>query len=115
MQGVWRWLVPLAVAAHAIGMIGGVYFVFTTKSWLLGTGMPARVLVALLWVVSGVLLLAAAWGFYTQTAWWPTTALVGAPLSFLGIVLWAGAIPPGTYVGAALDVAIVVYVLMVGK
>lgn len=111
-EGIWRWLIPLAVAMHGLGMIGGVYFVFTARSAILGGNAVARALVAAMWVISGVALLWAAWAFYQGSDAWRTPGLVGATLSLFGIALWAGSIPPGTYVGAVLDVAIIAYALM---
>lgn len=110
-----RDLISLAFLMHGLGMIGGVYFVFTTKSWfaaLFGSASAlARVVAGVLWIVSGIAFVAAAWGFMTTAVWWPTAALVAALLSLVGIVLWAGKVPAGTYVGAALDVAVIVYLL----
>ncbi|HSK47423.1 MAG TPA: hypothetical protein VLA05_05390 [Coriobacteriia bacterium] len=117
MRGALRWAVPLAFAAHGLGMIGGVYFVFATRSWLasaLGDGAlltAARVFVAILWIVSGIAFVAAGWGFYKDTEWWRTAAWIGAPTTILGVGLWAGEIPPGTYVGAVMAVAVVIALL----
>jgi hypothetical protein len=117
---LFRWAAFLAVLVHGIGMVGGVYFVWATRGWL-ANALPtraltlARVVVAILWAVSGVLLIGAAWAFFRDLAWWRPWALLGAPLSLAGILLWAGRdLPPGTYVGAALDVAVVAFVLFAG-
>lgn len=108
-------LVSAAIALHALGMIGGVYFVFATKSWLArlvpaeSALMVVSVLVAILWVGSGVLLLGGAWGFYGGTSWFRPWLIAGAALSIVGIALWAGRIPVGTYVGGLLCVGILVW------
>lgn len=115
-----RWVGLVLVGMQGLGMIGGVWFVFTSKGWLaglLGEGTlltVVRVLVAAMWVASGVLLLGAAWGYFKDLAWWTQWAVVGAPLSFAAILLWAGGtLSPGAYVGAAFDVVILGYALAV--
>jgi fructose-1,6-bisphosphatase/inositol monophosphatase family enzyme len=34
MNGILHWGVPLAFLMHGLGMIGGIYFVFTGQGWL---------------------------------------------------------------------------------
>ena len=112
MQQALKWAVPVAFIAHGLGMIGGIYFVFATKSWfggLFGDALlVARILTALLWVVSGVAFVAAGWGYWHQLEWWRTAAWVAAPTSIVGIALWAGPIPVGTYVGGLMAAATLV-------
>jgi hypothetical protein len=105
---------------QGLGMLGGVYFVATSQGWLAkalggegGVVTAARVLVGLMWLVSGVLLVGAAWAFFKDLEWWRTWAVYGAPLSAAAIVLWAGGtLPPGAYAGALFDVLILGYALM---
>lgn len=115
MQQTLKWLVPAAFVAHGIGMVGGIYFVFTSKSWFgdaFGDGlMLARIIAAIVWVVSGVAFIAAGWGYWQQTEWWRTAAWVGAPTTLIGIALWAGSIPPGTYLGGLMAAATIVALL----
>ena len=116
MQQILKWAVPAAFIIHGIGMIGGVYFVFTTKSWFgeaLGSALiVARIVTALIWIVSGVAFVAAGWGFWHDLEWWRTAAWIAAPTTLAGIALWAGVIPPGTYVGGAMAVAVIVALLL---
>lgn len=114
-----RWLGLVLVGMQGLGMIGGTYFVFTSRGWLasaVGGGVAlavVRVVVAAMWVVSGVLLAGAAWAFFKDLPWWREWILYGAPLSFAAIVLWAGGtLPPGAYVGAAFDAFLVGYAIL---
>lgn len=109
-----RYVVSLAFLMHGLGMTGGVYFVFANRSWLLsaiGGGRATMLIIGLLWVISGIAFIGSAWGFFQGAEWWRAWAAVAAPTSLAGIILWAGAVPPGTYVGAALDLAVIVYLL----
>jgi len=114
MTGIIRWAVPLAFLMHGLGMIGGMYFIFTKGSWLtkaLGAEAafnPARIFVAAVWLVTGVAFVAAAWGFWKDLDWWRTAVWIAAPTTLVGVALAAGAIPTGTYVGAAMAVAAIV-------
>jgi hypothetical protein len=119
VSNTMRWLGLVLVGLHGLGMIGGVYFVATSRGWLAGAlggegalVLLARVVVGLVWVASGVLLVGAAWAFFKDLSWWRSWALLGAPLSAAGIVLWAGGtVPPGAYAGALFDVVILGYAL----
>ncbi|MBE0475637.1 MAG: hypothetical protein IBX62_00845 [Coriobacteriia bacterium] len=107
-------IVAAAVGLHGLGMVGGVYLVFTTRSWLARVSPGGIVLagfVATLWAASGLLLVGGAWGYYSGAEWFRAWLLAGAAISLAGIILWAGRIPPGTYVGALLDVAVIVWLL----
>ncbi len=114
MEGILRWAVPLAFLMHGLGMIGGVYFVFTKASWLtkaLGADAafnPPRLLIAVIWLVSGVAFVLAAWGFWKDLEWWRTALWIAAPTTLGSVGMAAGAVPPGTYVGAAMAAATMV-------
>jgi hypothetical protein len=74
VNGILRWGVPLAFLMHGLGMIGGIYFVFTGQGWLaksLGGGalIAARVVTAAVWLISGVAFVAAAWGLWKDLDW----------------------------------------------
>lgn len=118
MERVLSYIVPLAFLMHGIGMVGGVYFVVTGHPWLssaLGSGgllTVVRLATAALWVVSGAAFIVAAWGVWLDAEWWRTAAWIAAPTSVLGIALWAGAVPPGTYVGAGMSLAVIAALLM---
>ncbi len=109
-----RYLVSFAFFMHGLGMVGGVYFVFTSKGWLLnalGGGLFTRGAIALVWIVSGLAFVASAWGVLTGQAWWQTTAWVAAPTTIIGVLLWAGGAPPGVYAGGVLALATLVYLI----
>lgn len=118
VERVSSYIVPLAFVMHGLGMIGGVYFVATGRPLIastIGSGsllMAARLVTSALWVVSGAAFVAAAWGVWTDAEWWRTAAWVAAPTSVVGIALWAGAVPPGTYVGAGMALAVIVALFM---
>lgn len=113
MNSILHWAVPLAFLLHGLGMIGGIYFVFTGAGWLAksldgGALTAARVLTAAVWLASGVAFVAAAWGFWKDLDWWRTATWIAAPTTLVGVGLAAGAVPPGTYVGAAMAVTAMV-------
>ena len=113
MNNILRWAVPLAFLMHGLEMIGGVYFIFTGQGWLAkllgGSALTAaRAATAAVWIVSGVAFVTAAWGFWKNLDWWRTAAWLAAPTTLVGVGLAAGAVPPGTYVGAAMAIAVVV-------
>jgi hypothetical protein len=60
----------------------------------------------------GVLWLLAAIGFWQGANWWHLTAWIGSVFTLLAIGLWAGSVPAGAYVGAALAAGTVVYLIL---
>lgn len=116
MEQTLKWLVPAAFILHGLGMIGGAYFIFTTESWFgsaFGSALVvARVPAALVWVVSGVAFVLAGWGYWHGLEWWRTAVWIAAPTTLVGIALWAGQIPVGTYVGGAMAAATLVALLL---
>lgn len=107
MTDTWAWLIPAACLVHGLGMVGGAYIVFTTPGWLLAVvparlEAPVKALVALVWVVSGLAFVAAAWGLFRETGWRRTAMWLAAPTTIAGVALWVSRrLPPGVYVGAA--------------
>lgn len=117
MRSVWQWLVPAACVMHGLGMVGGVYFVFTTKGWPLSVvppslGTPTKLLAAVLWIVSGIAYVVGAWGLLKDLAWWRQALWVAAPTTVAGVALWLDkGLPPGLYAGVAFSIGVVVALL----
>jgi hypothetical protein len=115
---ITRWIVSGAFLMHGLGMVGGAIMTTVAKarddrgfgrSWLLsGLSRPIEVVLgALLWGAAGLGFLVAAAGFLGGNSYWATAAWVGAAATLVAVALWAGAVPPGTYVGAALAIAVI--------
>jgi hypothetical protein len=124
MTPLVRTLVSLALMVHGLGMIGGAVWLAVPKgrhqgfgdSWLLArAGRTVQSVVAvLLWGTSGLAFVAAAWAFWSSAPWLDSAILVGAPTTLLAVVLWAGSVPIGSYVGAAFAAAMLAAVLLGG-
>lgn len=117
-----KWLVTGAFGAHGLGMIGAAGYLpwsmrgprsdFIGASWLLGGGVPAIVIGAVLWAVAGVGFVTAAAGFWQGAEWWRLAAWIGSAFTLAAIVLWAGSVPFGVYVGGALAIGTIGYLLV---
>jgi hypothetical protein len=124
MTPLVRTLVSLALLVHGLGMIGGAVWLAVPKgrhqgfgdSWLLArAGRTVQSVVAVvLWGTSGLAFVAAAWAFWSSAPWLDSAILVGAPTTLLAVVLWAGSVPIGSYVGAAFAAAMLAAVLLGG-
>ncbi|RJQ50891.1 MAG: hypothetical protein C4521_13150 [Actinobacteria bacterium] len=117
--GLVRWLVIAAFALHGVGMIGAAAYLpfdrsggFIGASWLLGSGLMAIIAGVVIWALAGAGYVAAAYGFWQDASWWRAAAWVGALFTLVAIVVWIGKIPAGVYVGGALAVATVVYLIL---
>ena len=100
-----------AFLTHGLGMVGGAVAIALARegagfgrSWLLArAGRPLETAVGvLLWGAAGIGFIVAAIGFFRYDGYWMTAAWVGAPATVAAIVLWAGVVPTGTYVGGLL-------------
>lgn len=117
-----RWLVTGAFGAHGIGMLGAAGYLpfsirsakddFIGASWLLGNTGSAVVLGVVVWAIAGAGFLAAAFGFWQGAEWWRIAAWVGSVFTLLAIALWAGSVPFGVYVGGALALGTIGYLLL---
>lgn len=120
--GTWKWIVTGAFAAHGLGMVGAAGYLpwsvrnpsgdFIGSSWLLGNGVPAIIIGVLVWALAGAAYVAAAVGFWQGADWWQLAAWIGSGATLLAIGIWMGSVPFGVYVGGALAVATVVYLLV---
>lgn len=107
-----RLLLTLAMAAHGLGMLGCMYFVFAERGWPLAfdrAGCVSRALVAAVWFVAGVAFVAAAWGLYNYAGWWRPALLVGATATLGSAALWAPGFPPAVWVGVAFSVGLLAW------
>jgi hypothetical protein len=124
MTPLVRTLVALALLVHGLGMIGGGVWLAVSKgqqqgwgdSWLLArTGRAVQSVVAvLLWCGSGLAFVAAAYAFWTSAPWLDGAVFVGAPTTFLAVILWAGSVPFGAYIGVAFA-AVVLAAVVLGR
>lgn len=122
MTPVVRTVIAAALLMHGLGMLGGGIWLAISKgqrpgwgeSWLLAPAGPAvqSVVAVLVWGVSGLAFIAAAYAFWSSAPWFDTTIYIGAPTTLLAVVLWAGAVPFGTYIGAVFAVGMLVAVLL---
>jgi hypothetical protein len=115
-----RTLVSIALLMHGLGMIGGAVWLALPKgehrgfgdSWLLIRlgRVPQEIIAVVLWGTAGVSFVAAAYGFWSSASWFSTAIFVGAPATLAAVALWAGAVPVGTYIGAAFALAMLLAV-----
>lgn len=121
-SGTMKWLVTGAFAAHGLGMLGAAGYMpwsirspkqdFVGASWLLGNGVLAIVIGVTLWSVAGAGFVAAAVGFWQGAEWWRLAAWVGSAFTIAAIALWAGHVPFGAYVGGALAIGTIGYLVL---
>ncbi|MBX3060539.1 MAG: hypothetical protein KF770_29125 [Anaerolineae bacterium] len=95
MSNWLRMVLAVVVAAHGIGhilflmpLISSTNWGQVSQSWLLGGGGLARGVGAVIWLVSLVGFVAAAFGIFRETDWWQTVAVVSAAVSTVGLVLF---------------------------
>lgn len=120
--GTVRWLVTGAFGAHGLGMLGAAGYLpwsmrgpksdFVGASWLLGSGVPAIIVGVVLWGVAGVGFVAAAVGFWQGAEWWRLAAWAGSVFTLAAIALWAGSVPAGVYLGGALALGTIAYLVL---
>lgn len=120
--GIVKWLVVAAFALHGLGMAGAaVYLPWSMRSpsadlvgasWLLGKGVWAIAVAVTVWMAAGSGFIAAAVGFFQDAAWWRSCAWLGSFFTLAAIGLWAGNVPAGVYVGGALAVGTIGYLVL---
>jgi hypothetical protein len=120
--GIVKWLVTGAFALHGAGMVGAAGYLpwsmrsakadFIGASWLLGSGVLAIAVGVIVWAAAGAGFVAAAIGFWQGSEWWRLAAWVGAGATLLSMSLWFGSVPGGVYVGGALAIGTIVYLIL---
>lgn len=95
MSNWLRIVLAIVVGAHGIGhilflmpLISSTTWGQSAQSWLLGDGGLAKIAGSLIWLVSLVGFLAAAFGIFSETDWWQMAAIVSAAVSTVGLVLF---------------------------
>lgn len=116
-----RWLVIGAFGMHGLGMIGAAGYLpwsirspkgdFIGASWLLGGATLAILVGVVVWLIAGAGYVAAAVGFWQGAEWWRSAAWAGAAFTLIAIALWFRSVPFGVYVGGALAVGTIVYLI----
>jgi hypothetical protein len=121
---ILHWTVIVAWFAHGLGTLAnipaalGVKIGFPDRPPALNilTSTPLKYLAALLWAVVAAGYVAAAVGLIIGVPWWPVAAWVAAPLSFVMILLYWPAVPPGEqYGGQLVNVATVAFLIFAPK
>ena len=116
---MWKYLVAFLLIMHGLAHIAGPLGFWTSgpqafaeKPWLFSQGITPRSTVGwlfgLLWLVAVVGFVGTGVGLLFGQAWWPTLAVAAAAVSLVAIVPWVRVVPPGAWVGACLDLVILV-------
>lgn len=118
-----NWLrigLAVVVAAHGIGhilflmpLISSTNWGQVSQSWLLGDGGLARGVGTVIWLVSLVGFLAAAFGIFRETDWWQTAAIVSAAVSTVGLVLFWSSPPTSPAISALIFNLLVLAALLI--
>ncbi|MFZ0546820.1 MAG: hypothetical protein WAM60_15345 [Candidatus Promineifilaceae bacterium] len=103
-----RILLAVLVGAHGIGhilflvpLLSSADWGQSTRSWLLGSGLLARGLGSLIWIVAIAGFVGVAIGLFRGSDWWRPIAITASVISALGLALfWAR--PITSPVGSAL-------------
>lgn len=123
MTTVFKFVVLVAVFMHGVGHIMGLLGAWTNvpvgtndRPWLLGGGVtlrsPIGKVFGLIWLAALLLFVASVIGVLTGQAWWPTTAIIGAVVSLVGILpFWRSVAPGARYGGVLFDLVILVALL----
>ena len=115
-----KWLVTGTFGLHGVGMLGAAGYLpwsirkgdFVGASWLLGSGAAAIAIGVLVWAIAGVGFVGAAVGFWQGAEWWRQWAWVGSIFTLAAVGLWFGSVPFGVYVGGALAIATIGYLIL---
>lgn len=119
---MWLYVLAIPLIAHGLANLGGVMAFalgkeagFGDQPWLFAAGVNRRSGVGrafgLLWLFSTLALVGAGLALVFGQAWWRPLGVVGAACSFLAIVPWWRAVPPGARFGAVFDVIVIVLLL----
>lgn len=115
-------IVPILLLAHGVG-----HALFLANSWGMWKGTAGRAtlfenvlhtsptfegIAGELWLLPLVGFVATAWGVYSETTWWRTTALASAAVSAVLIIVWHHGLNPSSALFALVFDIIVVAVLI---
>jgi hypothetical protein len=117
-----RFLVAFPWIMHGLAHISGFIASWTGSSagfpahpWLLSSGVmlkdPIGKLFGLLWLAAAAGIVGSGIGFLMGKTWWPTLAVVSAGMSLLVILPWLRSVPPGAWMGAVVDLVVLVLLL----
>ena len=114
-----RVVVIAAFVLHGLAHLSGFFASWTTNTsgftdrpWILSGNVTlnsglGRVF-GLLWLVVTLCSVGAGIGLALQQPWWPVLAIAQAAVSLIVIVPWWNTVVPGSKVGAAFDVIVMV-------
>ena len=120
---VLQYLAGLVLLGHGIGHLMGfmeswtsINVGFTDKPWIFGGNymMDSTLGKAfgIVWLVAMVLFIGSGFGVLTGHTWWRTLAIIGSLISLVGILPWWNTVVVGVKLGALLDVAILLVLLL---
>ncbi|MBX3066726.1 MAG: hypothetical protein KF726_27345 [Anaerolineae bacterium] len=113
-----RMILAVLIAAHGIGHVLFLMPLLgvtessawgqSARSWLLTGDTAAKVIGGAIWIVAIVAFCATAYGLWMQQSWWRTTAVIGAIISALGLLLfWANPVSSSTVWALLFNIAVV--------
>lgn len=120
---VLQYIAGLVLLGHGIGHLMGfmeswtsINVGFTDKPSILGGNymMDSTLGKAfgIVWLVAMVLFIGSGFGVLTDHTWWRMLAIAGSLISLVGIVPWWNTVVVGVKMGALLDVAILLVLLL---
>lgn len=116
---MWKFIIAIPLIMHGLANAAGfveAWFPgargFSDQPWLLGGAVIMKSAIGrifgVLWLLTTVGLVAAGAGVFLHAGWWRPVAIAAVALSFLVIVLWWRAVPPGARFGAIFDLAVII-------
>jgi hypothetical protein len=121
-----RIIAAVVFIGHGLAHIGGLIASwaadragFADRPWLFSSGVtlqsPVGRLLGVLWLAAAVGLAGTGLGIALRQPWWPALVAPAAGASLVTILIWARAVPPGAWAGAALDLLILMVWLLPWK
>lgn len=118
-----RIIFAVVFIGHGLAHLGGILASwakdragFADRPWLFSSSVtlqsPVGRVLGLLWMAAVVGLVGTGLGIALGQPWWPSLAAAAATISLAIILLWARAVPPGAWAGAALDLLILLVWLL---
>jgi hypothetical protein len=116
---MWKFVIAIPLIMHGLANAAGFAEAwlpgargFSAQPWLLGSevGMKSGIgrVFGMLWLLTTIGLVAAGAGVLLRAGWWQPVAISAAALSFVVILLWWRAVPPGARFGAFFDLAVII-------
>jgi hypothetical protein len=115
-----KFVLTLAIVAHGIGhilflvpLLGIADWGQSSRSWLLGSDTPARLVGSVLWVLAVVGFVSAGIGMIGQQDWWRLVAVIASAVSLVGLLLfWGNPVSSSVLFAGAFDIVVPFTVLV---